>query len=134
MLNRWSLPPSLLGLLAVLLVPGCNVTNCENLRDELFAEKLKWQACESDDDCIKVGGSGQDCTGILSCDLALNRRYRAEADRRIASLPEETADCMACQSPNCVEGDVALCERVTRQCIIVTEIIARQPASAPEPP
>lgn len=125
MSHRLRIPLSLLvlGLGAALVVASCNITHCERLRDELFAQKLKWQACESDLDCMIVGGNTKDCTGILSCALAVNRKYRPEADRRIASLPEETVDCMECQSPDCVDGDIPLCEPVLKQCIVVTRIL-----------
>jgi len=74
------------------------------LRDELTALKDSWTRCENDWDCIKFFGSPGDCTGILSCDFAGNRSFRLEAERRIASLPEETTDCTACSPPNCVSG------------------------------
>jgi hypothetical protein len=49
--------------------------------------------------------------------------HRDDAERRIASLPEETVDCMACKGPNCISGEITLCEPVTKTCIIVTEIL-----------
>jgi uncharacterized membrane protein YgcG len=107
----------------VWLTMSCNNANCEHLRDELFAKKTTWQECVRDEDCIKVGGNGKDCTGILSCDFAVNRVYRDAAERRVASLPQESVDCTECSTPNCVAGDIAMCEPVTHQCIIVTGIL-----------
>lgn len=113
----------LLCLAVALPFASCNYSHCESLRDELFAQKLKWQQCESHLDCYKVFGNPGDCTGILSCDLAVNRNYRNEAERRIASLGEDTVDCMKCTKPNCVGGAITLCEPVTKQCVIVTEVL-----------
>jgi hypothetical protein len=118
-----------------MLIASCNTQHCERLRDELFAQKLKWQACESNVDCIIVAGNNKDCTGVLSCQIAVNREYRPEAERRIASLPEETVDCMECQSPGCVDGDIPFCEPTTKQCIIVTRILDDgSPATSIVPP
>ena len=102
---------------------GCNNAQCENLRDELTKKKREWSRCESDLDCIKVLGNPGDCTGVMSCDFSVNRRSRLDAERRIASLPEDTVDCMECQSPNCVSGKITLCDIVTHQCLLVTEIL-----------
>jgi hypothetical protein len=110
---------------AVLAMLGtqCNKAHCEDLRDDLFALRRSWQTCQQHSDCILVGGNPADCTGILSCNLAVNRGKRLEAQRRIASLPEETLDCMECQSPNCERGNLTYCEPVTHLCIVVTEIV-----------
>jgi len=134
MSSRRSLALSLLVLcgVAASFTSSCNSAHCEDLRDELFALKQKWQACSADTDCILVGGNVKDCTGILSCNTAVNRMYRQEADRRIASLPEETVDCMVCKSPNCEEGMIVVCEPVTKACIIVTKVL--EPPDAGEEP
>jgi hypothetical protein len=114
-----------LGLCLALALPSasCNYSHCESLRDDLFAKKLKWQQCEKDSDCYKVFGNRKDCTGIFSCDLGVNRVYRNDADRRIASLGEDTVDCMECATPNCVAGAITLCEPVSHQCVLVTSIL-----------
>ena len=134
MSSRRSLALSLLVLCAVAtsFATSCNTAHCEELRDELSALKEKWRTCETDADCTIVGGNTKDCTGVLSCNQAINKKYREEADRRIASLPEETVDCMVCKSPNCVQGIIPLCEQPTKTCIIVTEII--EPPDAGEEP
>jgi hypothetical protein len=101
----------------------CNNAECESLRDELTALKDTWTRCDNDLDCIKFFGNPADCTGILTCDFSGNRAYRLEAERRIASLPEETTDCTGCSSPNCVSGAISWCEPVSKRCMIVTGFI-----------
>ena len=110
-------------LLIAILGVDCNNAQCEALRDELTETKHSWAKCEQDSDCIKTVGNPGDCTGIMSCDFAVNRRFRSDAERRVASLPEETVDCMQCTSPNCVAGDLAICERTTKECLLVTDIL-----------
>jgi hypothetical protein len=135
MSSRCSLALSLLVLcgVAASFTSSCNTAHCEDLRDELFALKKKWQACATDADCFLVGGNVKDCTGILSCNTAVNKMYRRDAERRIASLPEETVDCMLCQSPNCEHGMITLCEPTTKACIIVTELLEPPDAGVEEP-
>lgn len=122
--NKRSIFPALLAAVLLVAVPGiqCNKASCENLRDELHAQKLEWQACEKDLDCVIVGGSTRDCSGIMSCNFAVHRQFRDEAERRVASLPEETQDCFECASPNCEEGSLPHCEPVSGRCIVVTEL------------
>jgi hypothetical protein len=98
----------------------CNSAECESLRDELTTLKDSWTRCDTDWDCIKFFGNPGDCTGILACNFAGNRASRLEAERRIASLPEETTDCTGCNSPNCVSGDIAWCEPVSKRCMLIT--------------
>lgn len=109
-----------------LLGAGCDSTHCEALRDELTEAKDQWTKCDTDLDCIKVFGNAKDCTGILSCNFAAHRASRLEAERRIASLPEETQDCIECTPPNCASGDIAVCEPVSQRCILVTAILEEE--------
>jgi len=115
----------LLPLTFVLGLPltQCNVDNCEKKRDELSVIKHTWERCDRDVDCLIIGGNTSDCTGVLACNLAVNRLYRDQAERRIASLPEETVDCVRCASPNCPEGELAVCEPISHECIIVKDVI-----------
>jgi hypothetical protein len=110
-------------LLLALLGTGCNSSQCESLRDELTKTKRQWSRCSSHADCIKIGGNPGDCTGIMTCNFAVNRSSRLEAERRVASLPEETLDCSECTAPNCVSGDIAFCEPRSGQCMVVTEVL-----------
>ena len=122
-------------LALALATTHCDNSQCESLRDELTRQKLSWQDCTRDTDCVKAFGHGADCTGILSCDFAVNAAHRLTAERRVASLPEETRDCIECASPNCVSGNIALCEPATRKCILVTEILQPgQVSSSPTVP
>jgi hypothetical protein len=118
----------LAGLL--LAATQCNNSECESLRDDLTREKLEWQRCARDEDCIIVGGNLKDCTGVLACNFAVNRDRRIEAERRVVSLPEDTVDCMQCSPPNCVDGELAICEPVTQRCIVVTDLV--EPTPPPE--
>jgi hypothetical protein len=123
--NKRTGRPGMLIATAFVALTGtqCNKANCEDLRDELYYLKLDWQSCEDDSQCILIGGNGKDCTGVLSCNLAINKKRRQEAERRIISLPEETVDCMQCASPNCAEGNITICEPTSKKCIIVKEIV-----------
>jgi hypothetical protein len=125
MAKQRSLLGGIIGPTLVLALLGvrCNSTQCETLRDELSVAKRQWSRCNSDLDCVKIGGNPGDCTGILSCDFAVNRSARLEAERRIASLPEETVDCSECTSPNCVGGEIPHCEPISGRCIVVSELI-----------
>jgi hypothetical protein len=133
MSSRRSISLLLLVPCAALLIMSCNVQHCESLRDDLSAEKQKWQTCQADSDCTIVGGNTKDCTGILYCNTAVNRVHREEAERRIASLPEETVDCVECKGPNCISGTIPLCDQVTKTCFIVSEIINPSPDSTSPP-
>ncbi len=115
--------------LLFLLVPfalfgvRCNHAECEAKRDELWELKDSWTRCSDHLDCVKILGNTGDCSGIFSCDFAANRASRLEAERRVASVPEETTDCIQCQTPNCVSGIITVCEPVSQRCILVTEIL-----------
>ena len=118
---------------AALLTTSCNVQHCETLRDDLSAQKQTWQTCQADSDCTIVGGNTKDCTGIFYCNTPINRVHREEAERRIASLPEETVDCIECKGPNCISGTIPLCDQVTKTCIIVTDTVSSPPDSTDMP-
>lgn len=134
---------SLLPLVFVLGLPltQCNVENCEKKRDELTVLKRRWEQCSTSADCMIIGGNSADCSGVLACNLAINRIYRDEAERRIQSLPEETTDCVRCTPSNCAEGDIAICEPVSHECEIVkaiidggAQIVLTPPDTNPPPP
>lgn len=101
----------------------CNHENCEKLRNELSAQKNEWAECTRSEECVLVGGNTADCTGVLSCNFAVHRQHRLTAERRVASLPEDTVDCMICNSPNCESGKLPYCEPISGRCMIITELI-----------
>jgi len=117
--------PITLAIAAILSLSSlqCNHENCEELRDELTTLKNRWAECTRSEECIVVGGNTADCTGVLSCNFAVHRQYRLEAERRVASLPEDTVDCMVCNSPNCESGNLPFCEPVSGRCMILTKLI-----------
>jgi hypothetical protein len=119
--HKRTLRPGMLIATALVGLAGiqCNKANCEDIRDELYLDKLEWASCKSDEQCIIIGGNGKDCSGVMTCDFAINGSWRQEAERRVLSLPEDTADCMLCAAPNCPEGDTAVCDKVDKQCRIV---------------
>lgn len=127
---KHDLAPRILRMLMALVCLGaaqCNHAQCEDLRDKLTDLKRTWQSCQTDADCIIVGGNAKDCTGILSCNFAVNRRSRNEAERIVASLPEETLDCIECTSPSCIGGTNAYCDTTTSGCSMV--VVAPAPTA-----
>ncbi len=98
--------------------------SCAKVRNDTYAAKRTWDACNPDDPeaCIKVFGNPKDCTGVLSCDFAVNPNYRAEAEQAVLTIPGQSVGCYQCALPNCVSGDLALCERVSRRCILVSMV------------
>jgi hypothetical protein len=98
---------------------------CTKLRNDLYATKQIWSACDPDDGvyaCIKVGGNQKDCTGVLSCDFAVNPRHRMDAEQAVLTVGQQSQGCYLCAQPNCISGDIAYCEPITRQCLIATEL------------
>jgi hypothetical protein len=96
--------------------------SCTKLRDDTYAAKSTWEACNPDDPepCIKVFGNTKDCTGVLSCDFAVNPHHRSEAEKSVLTIASQSQGCYLCAIPNCVSGDITLCEPVSRRCIVVT--------------
>jgi len=98
---------------------------CTKLRNDLYATKEKWDACDPADGptaCIKVSGNTRDCTGVLSCDFAVNPHHRAEAEQQVLTVGQQSQGCFLCATPNCIGGDIAYCEPISRRCIIVTTL------------
>jgi hypothetical protein len=96
--------------------------SCTRLRNDTNATKQIWGACDPDaiEPCIKVFGNVKDCTGVLSCDFAVNPVYREQAEQAVQTIAGESQGCYQCATPNCVEGDYVWCEPITRQCLVVT--------------
>ena len=113
---------ALIALICLTLVQ-CNRQNCEDLRNELSQQKAEWAKCTRSEECIIVGGSESDCTGILACNFAVHRQHRLTAERVVASLPEDSVDCLVCGIPNCERGTVPYCEPISGRCMVVTDVI-----------
>ncbi|MBV9947781.1 MAG: hypothetical protein JOZ69_13080, partial [Myxococcales bacterium] len=79
-----------------------------------------WGACDPRDPnaCIQVGGNSRDCTGVLTCDFAVNRQHRLEAEHAVLTIGQQSLGCYLCAQPNCV-GGIPTCEPVSQQCILV---------------
>jgi hypothetical protein len=121
--------------LLALVVAACgDKASCQELRDRLTASKRAWQKCQSDLDCIKVFGNKQDCTGIVSCDFSVNRKFHDEAENTVARMADESTMCHVCGVPNCVDGEISVCEPVTGECFLVTAILDGGYGSSTEPP
>jgi hypothetical protein len=98
---------------------------CTALRNDTYAAKETWDACNPADGpgaCIKVPGNTKDCTGVLSCDFAVNPVHRAEAEQAVETIAQRSQGCYLCATPNCIGGDITYCEPVSRRCILVSEI------------
>jgi hypothetical protein len=96
--------------------------SCTKLRSDTYATKQVWGACDPDapEPCILVPGNVKDCTGVLSCDFAVNPSYRTDAEQAVQTIAGKSQGCYQCATPNCVNGMYAWCEPVTRQCLVVT--------------
>jgi hypothetical protein len=105
---------------------GCGETSsCQRLRTDTYNDKLVWGECDPNDSasCIEVFGNVKDCTGVLSCNFAVNRTYRETAERAVLTIGAQSQGCYVCATPNCVAGDLPYCEPVTRQCLLITELL-----------
>jgi hypothetical protein len=115
-----------IGALVALSIAACGETaDCKNLRETTYASKRSWDACDPNEQnpCIKVPGNQKDCTGVLTCDFAVNRHYRDLAEMAVYKIGEQSQGCFHCAVPNCIAGEIPYCEPVSQRCIIVTEVI-----------
>jgi hypothetical protein len=104
--------------------------SCTQLRSTLYANKTVWDACDPtvtpdpNAQCIFVPGNPKDCTGVLSCEFAVNRKYRAEAEMAVYTVGQQSQGCYLCAEPQCIAGTFGYCEPVSRRCIVVTGFTA----------
>jgi hypothetical protein len=125
-----------LGVSAVVAATGTTASSlaacgdsggCTSVRSSTFTALQEWSACNPAanvaEPCIKVFGNPKDCSGVLTCDFAVNPAHRVEAEQRVLTIAGDTQGCYLCATPNCVNGDLPVCDPVTRQCILVTSII-----------
>jgi hypothetical protein len=110
---------------------------CSQLRQDTFADKQTWGACDPtlpspNDQCIFVAGNSKDCTGILNCEFAVNRKYRQAAELAVASIGVQSQGCYTCTVPNCITAGLPFCEPVSRECIVVSAITSSGPVGTVE--
>ena len=110
--------------------------SCAKLRNDTYAIKQTWAACDPNDPypCIKVLGNPRDCTGVLACDFAVNPHHRIEAEQTVLTIAEHSQGCYLCAIPGCVSGDLTWCEPVSRQCQVVTRLIGDSGAAVADQP
>jgi hypothetical protein len=119
----WAAGFSLLAVAGVLIATACGESDgCKSLRDQTYANKRVWDACSFDDDCIAVPGNQKDCTGVLTCEFSVNKRYRDLAEMAVYKIGEQSQGCHLCAFPNCIAGAISVCEQVSKRCIIVSEL------------
>jgi hypothetical protein len=99
--------------------------SCTQLRSTLYASKVVWDACDPnaahpEDECIFIPGNPKDCTGVLTCEFAVNRKFRADAEMAVYTVGQQSQGCYLCAQPNCIASSIAYCEPVSRRCIVVT--------------
>ena len=127
-LALWLLGAGLLATvpLASTSMEGCGESGaCTQLRQTMYANKETWDSCNPaaanpDDECIFVPGNPKDCTGVLTCEFAVNRRFRAEAEQAVYNIGQQSQGCYLCAMPNCISANLPYCEPVSRRCIMVT--------------
>ncbi|MGO8992735.1 MAG: hypothetical protein ACLQVI_05370 [Polyangiaceae bacterium] len=109
---------------------------CSQLRTNTFADLQTWSACDPslpDSQCIFVAGNPKDCTGILSCEFAVNVKYRETAELAVATIGEQSQGCYLCAIPDCISPGLAICEPVSRECIAVTAVEDAGTVTVPVP-
>ena len=115
-----------IGALVSLSIAACGETaDCKNLRETTYANKRTWDACDPNETnpCIKVPGNQKDCTGVLTCDFAVNRPFRDQAELAVYKIGEQSQGCFLCAVPNCIAGEIPFCEPVSRRCIIISQLL-----------
>jgi hypothetical protein len=99
--------------------------SCTQLRSSLYASKEIWDACDPalpnpDSQCIFIPGNPKDCTGVLSCEFAVNRKFRADAEMAVYTVGQQSQGCYLCAQPECIAGELGYCEPVSKRCILVS--------------
>jgi hypothetical protein len=124
----WALVVTTLGSSMSLTACG-DSSQCTKTRDDTFAQLQSWSNCDPNDptSCIIVPGNARDCSGVLTCDFAVNRLNRVAAEQATLTIANKTQGCYLCATPNCVNGDIPYCDPESRQCIVVTALIDGSP-------
>jgi hypothetical protein len=118
---------------ALMTIPAASVSieacgesgSCTQLRSTMYQNKEVWDACDPtvqnpNDQCIFIPGNPKDCTGVLTCEFAVNRKYRADAEMAVYTIGQQSQGCYLCAVPECISGELGYCEPVSRRCILVT--------------
>jgi hypothetical protein len=110
---------------------------CTQLRSETYANKAIWDACDPtipnpNDQCIFIPGNPKDCTGVLTCEFAVNRKYRADAELAVYNIGQQSQGCYLCAVPDCIAASFGYCEPVSRRCIVVTSFSNGEPGGSSE--
>ena len=132
-LRRNTMTMVMLALTSLALARCMDRAKCDELRQELYDKRKAWAACETDADCLAIGGNPKDCTGVLACPFAVNRIHREEAEREMLSSGDQSVDCHLCATPTCAETAALVCEPVTRRCILAGETFDAAAGMPPEP-
>jgi hypothetical protein len=105
---------------------GCgDADSCASTRASTYNALEIWQACTPGDvnACIIEPGNPKDCTGVLTCEFAVNPRYRAAAEEAMLSIGEQSRGCYQCSIPNCLSGSTAYCEPVSKRCLVLGDVV-----------
>jgi len=130
--TRTIAPLALLVVLMALALSQCgDKARCDQLRDDTYEKRRAWAQCDSDDDCFPLAGNPRDCTGVLSCPFAVNRRFREDAERLTLTIGEDSVDCHVCAVPNCNGSSEAHCDPFSHQCLMETFFDAGPPFVPP---
>ena len=147
-MNSRAIPKLALWLVAGVLVAGASGTaatlsacgdapSCGSLRTQEYNELLTWQACDpkaadQSAECTIFPGSPMDCTGVLACPaMAINPHYRTDFETAVLNAASGSKGCYTCNAPSCLSGTIAVCEEVSRRCIVVSSVASD--ASTPTP-
>jgi len=93
------------------------------LRQNEYANLETWQACDpagAAGQCIVEAGNPKDCTGVLSCNFAINAKFRAEAEMAVYTSGQQSQGCYLCATPSCIAAEEGICEPISRRCIGVS--------------
>jgi hypothetical protein len=108
-------------------------SDCKVVRDSTYQALLTWEQCDptQPNQCIVVQGNPKDCTGVLTCNFAVNPNYRTQAEQTVLVMGEQSRGCNLCATPSCGNGETAYCEPASRRCMVqsTSSAVGGPPAS-----
>jgi hypothetical protein len=114
---------------------------CTQLRQTEYQNLVAWQECDPSappfTQCLQIAGNPKDCTGVLSCNFAVNANHRADAEQAVLTAGQQSQGCFLCAVPNCLGGDLTYCEPHSHRCELAQEVLdggAVIQGSSPPPP